>query len=122
MQILENPPFCHTSLKQSSFTHFSVQDERVINSKTDLCSVQVDVDLDQSPFFTNNNPDRTINDAQPTGVISSVTARDPDLVGVITYELVGIYPSQSFFTVSSTGDIIMTTSILADARNLNVYR
>ena len=57
-----------------------VQDERTVSSKSDNCNFRIIVDLDDAPVFFGNNPNRVIADSTPLGIVTTVSARDTDLV------------------------------------------
>ncbi|KAJ8318063.1 hypothetical protein KUTeg_003154 [Tegillarca granosa] len=76
-----------------------------------------------SPRFT-NLPDR-VNVFENQAVNRSIytaTATDADLKGRIVYELTGLFPTQSFFTVdSNSGAVILRNSLLSDSVSTQEY-
>ncbi|KAK3089813.1 hypothetical protein FSP39_006721 [Pinctada imbricata] len=79
---------------------------------------------DQSPPFFINQPYST--SIEETSVISRqvylVTAIDNDLVGQIRYEMIGDYPTQSFFTINTvTGNITTTANLKSDSLRSTQY-
>ncbi|XP_046579035.1 protocadherin Fat 4-like [Haliotis rubra] len=71
-----------------------------------------------APFFINTQDYSTIvNEAIPVGSsVFNVTAQDGDLLGAINYELIGDYPTQSFFSVDiQTGQIVTTDNLKSDS-------
>ncbi|KAH9514461.1 hypothetical protein Btru_025318 [Bulinus truncatus] len=97
-------------------------DNRMNNAKTDLCNIVVNVELDQYPRYINPSADRSISEFTNLATISKVLATDGDLKGYIQYELVGLYPAQSYFSVNSTtGDISLIRSLMLDPLSQSSY-
>ncbi|XP_046579032.1 protocadherin Fat 4-like [Haliotis rubra] len=77
-----------------------------------------------APFFINTQDYSTIvNEAIPVGSsVFNVTAQDGDLLGAINYELIGDYPTQSFFSVDiQTGQIVTTDNLKSDSLRAAKY-
>ncbi|CAG5130538.1 unnamed protein product, partial [Candidula unifasciata] len=99
-----------------------VSDNRGASEKRDNCVMLFTVDLDLPPRFVHPSADRTVSEFAPAGPVSAVQAVDDDLEGQIVYQLTGVYPSPSFFSVnSSTGQISLISSLVTDPLNMSTY-
>ncbi|XP_035826838.1 protocadherin Fat 4-like [Aplysia californica] len=68
---------------------------------------------ESAPFFINQPYSTVVNELVTVGTsVYAVTATDSDLVGQIIYELIGDYPTQSFFGINSQTGLISTTFAL----------
>ncbi|KAL8559117.1 hypothetical protein ACOMHN_046165 [Nucella lapillus] len=80
---------------------------------------------DQGPPFFINLPYRTaVNELVIAGTsVLTVQARDLDLIGDIRYELIGDYPTQSFFSLDAvTGELATSSSLLSDSLRASLYK
>ena len=75
------------------------------------------------PFFVNTPYSTVVPEEIAVGSsVYTVTARDSDLVGQINYEMIGDYPTQSFFAINGlTGNISTTQSLKSDNLRNGVY-
>ena len=76
-----------------------------------------------SPRFTNIPTTINVNErAAVNTTVFTATATDQDLKQSIVYEIVGLFPTQSFFVLdSSNGRIILRNSLLSDSLQTQSY-
>uniref|UniRef100_K1QE50 Protocadherin Fat 1 n=1 Tax=Magallana gigas TaxID=29159 RepID=K1QE50_MAGGI len=68
----------------------------------------------QSPVFERTPYGAVINYNQAPGPVYTTSARDPDLTGTLTYEVIGYFSAPGYFTVNSNGEVVLLFSLASD--------
>ncbi|XP_052689553.1 protocadherin Fat 4-like [Crassostrea angulata] len=68
----------------------------------------------QPPVFERTPYGAPINYNQAPGPVYTTSARDPDLTGTLTYEVIGYFSAPGYFTVNSNGEVILLSSLASD--------
>ena len=100
-----------------------VANDNSVPAKNGFVEAFITVIRDQfPPNFINQPYRRTLDERTSIGSsVYSVSAVDSDLVGQIRYELIGDYPTQSFFTLDSVTGLISTTANLRSDASYNTF-
>ncbi|XP_062579030.1 protocadherin Fat 3-like [Saccostrea cucullata] len=114
-----------TNVPRQSYTLFVfARDQRPVNEKTGTATVNVVIDFDETPRYLDNLPYRAniIESQTIDSLVSQLRAQDPDLKGDLTYEAIGMYPAEDYFSVnSSTGAVRLIRDLKTDPSGLTTY-
>uniref|UniRef100_A0A8W8I309 Cadherin domain-containing protein n=1 Tax=Magallana gigas TaxID=29159 RepID=A0A8W8I309_MAGGI len=68
----------------------------------------------QSPVFERTPYGAAINFNQAPGPVYTTSARDPDLTGTLTYEVIGYFSAPGYFTVNPNREVVLMSSLASD--------
>nr|XP_034314272.1 protocadherin Fat 4 isoform X3 [Crassostrea gigas] len=117
-ELLTNPP------RQSYQLFVFARDQRLVNEKTGTATVNVFIDFDDAPRYLDNLPyTANIQESQSINLsVAQMRGIDPDLKGNLTYESIGMYPAEDYFSVDpSSGRVSLIRDLKSDPSGLQTY-